>query len=64
MILNKLKKHGIFFLTSLMILFFIAPLTGCDPHRSGAVSGQIGAKKGRKHHTSTVSSKRVRKSKY
>jgi hypothetical protein len=62
--MNKLKKYCIFFLTTLMVLFFTAPLNGCDPHRSGAVSGQIGAKKGRKRHMNTASSKRVRKSKY
>jgi hypothetical protein len=62
--MNRLKKNYIFPLTFLMILFFTIPLTSCDPHRSGNVSGQIGAKKGRKRHTSPASSKRVRKSKY
>ncbi len=62
--MNRLKNNYLFFLTFLMILFFTVPLSSCNPHRSGAVSGQVGAKKGRKRHTSPASAKRVRKSKY
>lgn len=47
-----------------MTLFFILPLTSCDPHRSGAVSGQVGAKRGMKRHSQPASAKRARKSRY
>lgn len=47
-----------------MILFFSLPLTSCDPHRPGAVSGQVGARNGMKRHTRPASAKRPRKNKY
>jgi hypothetical protein len=59
----RTNKYYIFLLIPL-IVFFTVSSTGCDPHRRGAVSGQVGAPKNRKFHSKPASAKRPRKNKY
>jgi hypothetical protein len=59
----RANKYYIFLLIPVIVLFTISS-TGCDPHRRGAVSGQVGAKKSMKYHSKPASAKRQRKNKY
>jgi hypothetical protein len=51
-------------LVTLLSLLFVIPLTSCDPHRKGAVSGQMGGKVKSRKHVTPASSKNPRKSRY